>query len=142
MRTTVGGSFCAAATPVPRSGASVAKRMAPLTTRASCVRMTIATLIHCPPAVGGSEIDDEGYAEDHRPLHRLLGQRLELVELLIGRLEQKLIVHLKEHASLHATVGHEVAKSNHGDLDDVAGGPLHRRVNGHPLAGRANRVDV
>ena len=78
-----------------------------------------------------------GHVERQRRLHDLAGQRHDRLHLVRRRLEEQLVVHLQQHAALQAALAQRRLHAHHGDLDHVAGGPLHRRVHRHPLGGVA-----
>src|SRR5437660_9386951 len=63
------------------------------------------------------------------------------VDLTLGHLEEKLVVHLEQHPTFDVIGLDLTLQLHHRDLDDVRGQGLHRKVDGHPF-GRAAQLKV
>src|SRR3954470_1297482 len=80
-------------------------------------------------AHGDVERDVEVVGAAHLVAHELLDLRL----LARGDLQDELVVHLKQQPGPQALLTQAALNAEHGDLDDVGGTALDRRVESHPL---------
>ncbi len=68
-----------------------------------------------------------------RRTHLLAHQLLHLGPLIVGDLDDQLVMHLQQHPRPHVVVPQRTVHAQHRDLDDVGGAALDRRVERHSL---------
>ena len=78
-----------------------------------------------------------GGSSGKAPVHLLAHEVPHRGHLLLGRLEQELVVYLEDEPCGTALVAQPPGDAHHGHLDHVGGRALHDRVHGEPLAQRA-----
>ena len=79
-------------------------------------------------------VDLQGYAVAGRAFHHLAHDGLRARRLILGSLEDDLVVDLQQDPRGEVLLLQPVVQPHHGDLHDVRRGPLDRGVHGHPLA--------
>ena len=87
------------------------------------------------PVGAETHLDREGHLQREGALHPVNDQGREVLDLATGGLEDELVVHLQDHAALHAA--HLLVDMHHGDLDDVGGAALDGGVDGDALGALA-----
>ncbi len=86
------------------------------------------------PVLARAHVDDERRIERVGAGHLLAHEVPYRGHLLLGRLEQELVVYLEDEPGGAALVAQPPGDPHHGHLDHVGGGALHDRVHGEPLA--------
>src|SRR5947209_20082778 len=95
-------------------------------------------LLHVHPVLARPDLDFERHVKLHRRLHLALEDVGHPPRLLLRRFDEQLVVHLHDHLRLEARRAQRLVNPEHGDLDDVAGRPLNRHVDGLALGARAD----
>jgi len=80
------------------------------------------------PVGSHSRVHHQGNVERRHADHELLHAGLHAIELALGNLEHQLVVHLHDELGRKALLLDPVLHRDHGELDQVGGGSLHRRV--------------
>ena len=85
-----------------------------------------------------ADICDDGHGELRYVFHLVFDELLHLVGLFGDDVEEQFVVDLERHAGTQLTGGDLTVERDHGELDEVGGGALQRRVDGGALSEAAH----
>src|SRR5439155_13287649 len=80
------------------------------------------------------EVDDERDLQGAHGLHDLAHERVDALTFVERHLEHEFVVDGEDHAGPEAAVVERLIELDHGQLENVGGGALYRRVLRHALA--------
>src|SRR5256885_16954166 len=104
--------------------------------RTTILQETCLTL-RIDPIRSHTDSYNERHSQSRGPFHMAFYQVCGAPLLPFRHLEHELVVHLQQHPRRETALSHRALDRDHGDLDQVGGGSLERRLGRRALAARA-----